>query len=416
MARYRRTGAYRRRRNHRLRLAVAAAGTVLTVTAAIVAALILNRSTDNVAERASAATLKPIPIQTVAPVQSEAPAQTLAATETPAQTEAPASTPEADKTPAPVIVASGGYVDELPQPICEGFLPIFSKGKTSQKVIAITVDDFYQFDNARKIIDLAIANGAKLTIFPIGQNVLRDGLRDTIVYAYENGMEIENHTFEHEGLYRMNDEKMAKQIYQQTKAVNYVLGVDYQQHFFRPKGGDGRDDQRTHAYIKQLGMYGIAHWSALGNVPLDELMDSLSPGQIYLFHTTDTDLERLSEFIPAAVKAGYKLVTLNEMFGFPQNEVRELTGAAEEYEVPQLCEFELVNRVYKEGDYLWQVNIIQQRLVELGYLDDKPDGIFGPSTVKAITEFQKRNGLKPNGRANQKTQEALFSDAAKPKK
>ena len=68
-------------------------------------------------------------------------------------------------------------------------------------------------------------------------------------------------------------------------------------------------------------MVGIAHWNVSGSgTGLQKLIAGLAPGNIYLFHTTDKDTAKLQEFIPAAVQAGYKLVTLNEMFGYPENE------------------------------------------------------------------------------------------------
>lgn len=404
MAGYRRPGNYRRRRNGRLKLAATAAGAlaVVSIVAVVIIALAGRSGEDRVAKAApaSAASAMPTPVASTAePV--------------PSPDAVPTQEPTTEPTAEPVRAA--GYVSVQPTPTQEGYLPIYRKGETDEKVMCITVDDFWQFENARKIIELAVQNDAKLTLFPIGVNVLREELKDTLIYAYEQGMEFENHTYEHEGLYRMNDKKMARQVYLQNLALNSVLGVEYQQHFFRPKGGDGRDDQRTHEYISQLGMYGIAYWTVSDSVDIDWLLANMAPGNIYLFHTTDTDLAELEVFIPAAIEAGYKLVTLNEMFGLPENEVRELTRPIKEYEIPQLEEFELQPRIYKEGDYMWQVNVIQQRLAELGYLKVEPDGIYGDSTEKAVKAFQSANGLKASGNANLKTQAALFSDDAKKK-
>lgn len=304
----------------------------------------------------------------------------------------------------------------LPTPIAEGYFPIFEKAETNEKIIAITVNDFFQFENAREIIDLAVVNGALLTLFPIGKNAVREELRGTFRYAYECGMEIENHTYEHRPLYKMNDKAMARQVYLQCRAVDYALGVAYQQHFFRPMGGDGRDDQRTHAYIGQLGMYGIAHWSISGSdTDVDQLLDTLAPGHIYLFHTTDEDTEKLRRFIPAAVEEGYALVTLNQMFGLPENEVSELITPVGACEIPQLAPFAQTPRTYRKGDYIWQVNLIQKRLKELGYLHGKSDGIYGGATARAVGNFQKDNHLTVTGKADPTTQEALFSEDAKPR-
>ena len=55
---------------------------------------------------------------------------------------------------------------------------------------------------------------------------------------------------------------------------------------------------------------------------------------------------------------------------------------------------------------------MQNRLIELGYLNDEADGYFGDNTQTAIKEFQKSNGLQETGIADPSTQERLYSDAS----
>lgn len=53
---------------------------------------------------------------------------------------------------------------------------------------------------------------------------------------------------------------------------------------------------------------------------------------------------------------------------------------------------------------------MQNRLIELGYLHDSADGMYGENTEIAVSEFQKNNGLDPTGVADPATQQKLFSD------
>jgi peptidoglycan hydrolase-like protein with peptidoglycan-binding domain len=46
---------------------------------------------------------------------------------------------------------------------------------------------------------------------------------------------------------------------------------------------------------------------------------------------------------------------------------------------------------------------MQQKLIDLGYLDGTADGKFGDSTEKAVRKFQSENGLKADGLAGKKT-------------
>lgn len=326
-------------------------------------------------------------------------------------TATPEPTPEPTPSPEPTPAPAADYGISLPAPTEEGYLPVIRRAETSEKIIAITVDDCYQFKNTRTITDLILSHGGNFTLFPIGKNILREELYDTLHYCYENGVEIENHTYEHRPHYNRDDEGMARQVYMNKACLDYVLGVDYQHHFFRPMGGDGRDDQRLHIYCKTLGYHAIAHWSVSGSdMSVSAIKDSLAPGHVYLFHTTDKDLAKLQEFVPYAVSQGYRLVTLNEMFGLPVNEVKPLDGAVTDRELPLIGRYSMNPRTYEVECFAWGAYLIQEKLVELGYLDGEPDAIYGSGTAAAIKKFQRDNGLEATGKCDPETQRVLFKD------
>lgn len=62
-----------------------------------------------------------------------------------------------------------------------------------------------------------------------------------------------------------------------------------------------------------------------------------------------------------------------------------------------------------------KVKKLQQRLKELGYskFSDGITGFYGEETQRAVTAFQKKNGLEAGGAADAKTLKLLFSDDAK---
>lgn len=291
-------------------------------------------------------------------------------------------------------------------------MPVIYKAETTENIIAVTVDDCFQASNLRQIVQCALDNNAKLTIFPIGANLENQPVADVIKWSYENGMEIENHTYNHEGLFHYDDERMTSEIWYQNQKVNQVLGVDYKMHFFRPRGGDERNDQRVHAYINQLGYNAVAIWTKDGsNSSVDTMMNNLAPGNIYLFHTTNNDLNLLLEFIPKAVQAGYRLVTMNEMFGLPENETSTLTAVGEK---PLFQPFKIEPYRLKKTSYVRAAAIVQKRLIELGWMEGNADGVFGNSSFMGTGFFQMASGIKPTGVADAETQKALFSaDAAK---
>lgn len=70
--------------------------------------------------------------------------------------------------------------------------------------------------------------------------------------------------------------------------------------------------------------------------------------------------------------------------------------------------------VLKEGAEGRDVKMLQEQLVELGYLEeDDVDRIYGPTTIAAVKAFQDRNDLRDDGKAGEKTLAKLSSDDAR---
>lgn len=378
----------RRRSLNRKRLIIGGAAAALIVIAALVL-LLPKGSPDRSVEAAVRAT--PTPASDEPRIAEGEPLVPLVS---------PTPTPQPTSQPTPEAVAA----DENPQraatrptATAEGFLPVFSKANTQEKIVAITVDDCNQTENLKQIVDKAIEAGGKLTIFPIGENLKRQELQEVLKYAWENGFELENHTFTHNGLYACDDETLANEVYKQQVALGYILGKEYQCHFLRPAGGDARGDQRMHMYARQLGYYGIAHWSASGSANKTKIAKALEPGAIYLFHTKDSDRDKLLKFIPWVVEQGYQLVTLNEMFGYPANETSPLKASLDEYPTPTLAPYEKVYVPLKKTSYSWEAYLVQQKLIELGYLTGEPDGRFGEGSEAAVKAYQKDHGMEQTG-------------------
>ncbi|MGN0803207.1 MAG: polysaccharide deacetylase family protein [Candidatus Faecivicinus sp.] len=328
----------------------------------------------------------------------------------PEATAAPTPEPTAVPTPEPTAAPASEPFE---------YLPVVKKAQTTEKKIAITVDDCFQVNNLARICSTADKYGGRLTLFPIGENLSKAGMSDLLKLAVSKGFQIENHTWSHARVFRLSDEEMAAEIWKQRNALNQALGVNYQQSFFRLMGGDGEYDQRTHSYLKQLGFRGIADWTLSGSDADMSLINStLAPGVIYLFHTTDADTAKLEEFIPYAASQGYELVTLNELLGYPANTWTDLSTA--ETSMPQPQAYTVEYREQKNGDYSWAVVKIQAKLEELGYLratsshaviGQCADGVYGESTASAVAAFQASVGLPATGVADVDTQSALLGGA-----
>ena len=323
----------------------------------------------------------------------------------PLPTPEPTAEPTPQPTPEPTAEPT---LAPTPRPTPFAYLPVVYKAHTEKKRIAVTVDDCYQLGNLKTIVALAEDNGAKLTLFPVGENLSNSGMPELMRHcAFDLGFEIENHTFTHARIFRLPEDEMAAEIWNQRAALNKALGVDYDQHFLRLMGGDGETDQRTHSYLKQLGYLGIAKWSVSGSdSDMEHIKGSLAPGQIYLFHTTDADTAKLKEFIPWAVSEGYELVTMNALLGMPENATAPLTEAA----MPEPAGFDDDHHTQKEGDYTWATVQLQDALRNQGYLEmDGPStGYYGQKTARAVSDFQSAHGLEPTGEADAETQAMIL--------
>ena len=66
----------------------------------------------------------------------------------------------------------------------------------------------------------------------------------------------------------------------------------------------------------------------------------------------------------------------------------------------------------KKGDKGNAVKSLQTKLIELGYLSGKADGVYGTKTYEAVVAFQQANKLSADGVAGSKTQTKLNSSSA----
>ncbi|MBT9141711.1 MAG: N-acetylmuramoyl-L-alanine amidase CwlM [Dehalococcoidia bacterium] len=64
-------------------------------------------------------------------------------------------------------------------------------------------------------------------------------------------------------------------------------------------------------------------------------------------------------------------------------------------------------RVLLKGDRGYDVAIVQQRLIEKGFLIGSADGYFGPATFNAVVRLQKAYQLYPDGAIGRQVYELL---------
>lgn len=328
----------------------------------------------------------------------------------------PNDTPTPEPSPSPTLDMSDPSAGLRPLSMSADLLPIYKKANTEDKVIAITLDECSGEKIMTAFVKLAMSFNAKLTLFPTGENIMKSGMNTLLKRCvFELGYEIENRGYsEIARLYQYIDTLMVQEIWKQSVALNFALGVKYQPHFYRMYGGLGESDPRTHAYLRQQGYTGIAHWTvACSGLDIDKIPGKLTPGGVYFFKSNEDDGQRMYALMKAAHEAGYRMVTLNELFGLPANEYHQVQGSLLAETMP---DFQYDASQYYDlyiGDAAWAVALVQARLTELGYLpENSSDGIFGEGTATGVRLFQAEVGRAASGVADVQTQKLLFSEDA----
>ena len=336
----------------------------------------------------------------------------------PKQSVEPAETGEVEPVadPEPTAAQSGGN-RLVPEPL-EGdyYLPIFDRALRTpddEMMIAITVDDCNDPEVLSQIVEIARRYDAMLTLFPTGEALMSEGMAEgfrTCVLRY--GYELENHSYSHKKEYQLSNGELALQLWKQSIAASYVVGKDYEQHFYRPYFDNSKYDQRTHFFINKLGYAGVASYTySYKGMTAEQLIDTLENGNIYQFDMTEKSMEVFETFIQAASRKGYKLVTMNKLFGLNENVVGDrLTIDAQT--LPAMDDYVSTYYDLKLNYRTNAVYSLQARLAELGYLTDeaaKPDGLYGSNTSIAVSAFQAKIGEAATGNATVNTQERLFA-------
>jgi peptidoglycan-N-acetylglucosamine deacetylase len=190
----------------------------------------------------------------------------------------------------------------------------FRQIATTEKLVALTLDDGPHQGMMIQATDILERAGAKATFFCIGGRVLLNVAETK--YAFAHGMEIENHTWSHRELDRSRGQDIA-QILGADAIIGEVTGT--RPLWVRPKAG-GADATGT-AAIFQTGHL-FAGWSVHGgdtsnwNAKAIEqhVLDRVRPGDVVDLHVTNPrTIEALPGILDGLKARGYRMVTLSEL-------------------------------------------------------------------------------------------------------
>lgn len=181
-------------------------------------------------------------------------------------------------------------------------------------MVALTYDDGPSA-NTPKILDVLEKYDAKATFFVVGDRVDESSKYQSYVKrAYEMGCQIGNHTYEHKTLTSLSESQIKSQISKCDQAIKNAAGITPS--IMRPPGGS-RNSTVDLAVGKPLILWSIdtRDWETRSSSKtISSVLDNVKDGDIVLMHDLYSSTAEASEtIIPALIKKGYQLVTVEEL-------------------------------------------------------------------------------------------------------
>lgn len=178
-------------------------------------------------------------------------------------------------------------------------------------MIALTYDDG-PGKYTEELLNCLKENHAKATFFMLGQNV--EDFSDIVKQLYDSGMEVGNHTWDHQLLPKLSSEEIVEEITQTNRIFEKVIGVSADT--LRPPGGS------INKNVVELADMPIIKWSLdtkdwknkTEDAVYQKVVDNVQDGSVILLHDIhEWSVKASLRFIPELIEKGYKLVTIQEL-------------------------------------------------------------------------------------------------------
>ncbi|UOQ48002.1 polysaccharide deacetylase family protein [Gracilibacillus caseinilyticus] len=195
------------------------------------------------------------------------------------------------------------------------------KEGTNEKVVLLTIDDAPE-EHAVKMAKTLKELNAPAVFFVNGHFLESEEGKDDLKQIYEMGFTIGNHTYNHQQLSVVNEEKQKTEILELSQLVEEITGEKPK--FFRAPHGDNTDFAKQ--YVKEQGMllmnwtYGYDYFEPyMDQEKLTKAMVSgeapeigidyslLKPGAILLMHDRDWTTAALKDIVTGLRDKGYEM-------------------------------------------------------------------------------------------------------------
>ena len=198
------------------------------------------------------------------------------------------------------------YIEE--EEIEEDIKPI-DDGK---KYVALTFDDG-PGKYTKELVDLLSKNNVKASFFMVGQNI--KNYKSYVKYAYDNGMEICNHSQNHKNLKNLSKDEILDEINSVDDMLEKITGQKPK--YYRSPGGN-QNDTVLSTIPKPCILWNVdtRDWESRDTQKIiDKTLKEVDDGDIILMHEIyKTTLDAVEPIIIKLKEKGYNFVTITELY------------------------------------------------------------------------------------------------------
>ena len=181
---------------------------------------------------------------------------------------------------------------------------------------------------------------------------------------------------------------------------------------FAPDAGDEEGEEPLSTPQTQPTDETELAFTALFNGTTLELSSGETAEEVILLQTRLMELQYMDTDEPTTF---FGPATKDALSRFQRVHGLEETGEGDAVTLSLLFSDDAYEYVLRRGDSSQDVDMLQQRLEELGYYAGYQNGYFGAATERALKAFQTKNGLAADGVLTSNAYQLVYSPDAKPK-
>lgn len=181
-----------------------------------------------------------------------------------------------------------------------------------QKLVALTYDDGPTDTSTELVLDALEKYGQKATFFIVGEQA--EIYPERVKRAYDLGMELGNHTYDHPWLNTATQEEIKEELDKNDELIKSITGVETT--VMRPTGG-GISADLINAATKPMIQWDVdtLDWDHKDDEKTyQRIMDLVTDGSVVLMHDLWPPAGNTADrTISALIENGYKCVTISEL-------------------------------------------------------------------------------------------------------